>query len=45
MIDIIRIQAEARWSDAVIHNGTLYYTSVPENLDADAEAQTESTLA
>ncbi|MBG6247900.1 MULTISPECIES: RidA family protein [Symbiopectobacterium] len=45
MTDIIRIQPEARWSDAVIHNGTLYYTSVLENLDADAQAQTESTLA
>lgn len=45
MTDIIRIQPEARWSDAVIHNGTLYYSSVPENLDAGAEAQTENTLA
>ncbi len=45
MTDIIRIQPEARWSDAVIHNGTLYYTSVPENLEADAQAQTENALA
>lgn len=42
---IKRIDAEARWSDAVIHNQTLYYTGVPENLAADAEAQTANTLA
>lgn len=42
---ITRIDAEARWSDVVIHNQTLYYTGVPENLDADARAQTANTLA
>ena len=42
---IKRIDAEARWSDVVIHNQTLYYTGVPENLEADAEAQTANTLA
>jgi len=42
---IKRIDAEARWSDAVIHNQTLYYTGGPENLAADAEAQTANTLA
>jgi len=42
---IKRIDAEARWSDAVIHNQTLYYTGVPEHLAADAEAQTANTLA
>ncbi|VYU77414.1 RidA family protein [Metakosakonia massiliensis] len=42
---ITRIDAEARWSDAVIHNQTLYYTGVPENLDADAYAQTANTLS
>ncbi len=26
---ITRIDAEARWSDVVIHNQTLYYTGVP----------------
>lgn len=41
---IVRIDADARWSDAVIHNQTLYYTGVPENLDADAFEQTVSTL-
>lgn len=45
MTTIKLINPEARWSDAVIHNGTLYYTSVPDNLDADAQAQTENALA
>ncbi|VDZ67587.1 endoribonuclease L-PSP [Klebsiella aerogenes] len=42
---ITRIDAEARWSDVVIHNQTIYYTGVPENLDADAFEQTANTLA
>jgi len=42
---ITRIDAEARWSDVVIHNQTLYYTGVPVNLDADAFEQTANTLA
>ncbi|HAV2206884.1 hypothetical protein ASV14_11495 [Enterobacter cloacae subsp. cloacae] len=42
---IVRIDAEARWSDVVIHNQTLYYTGVPSNLDADAFEQTADTLA
>jgi len=42
---IMRIDAEARWSDVVIHNQTLYYTGVPANLDADAYEQTANTLA
>lgn len=45
MMTIVRIDAEARWSDVVIHNNTLYYTGVPENLDADAFDQTANTLA
>lgn len=28
MMTIVRIDAEARWSDVVIHNNTLYYTGV-----------------
>ncbi|WP_310607065.1 RidA family protein [Buttiauxella brennerae] len=44
-MSIVRIKPEARWSDAVIHNNTLYYTGVPENLDADAYEQTANTLA
>lgn len=42
---IMRIDAADRWSDVVIHNQTLYYTGVPENLDADAFEQTANTLA
>ena len=40
---ITRIDAEARWSDVVIHNQTLYYTGVPANLDADAFEQTATS--
>lgn len=43
-MSIARIKPEARWSDAVIHNQTVYYTGVPENLDADAYQQTANTL-
>ncbi|OON40492.1 hypothetical protein BTJ39_08785 [Izhakiella australiensis] len=42
---IERIDPEHRMSEAVIHNDTIYYTSVPENLDSDAEAQTADALA
>ncbi|MDZ7320431.1 RidA family protein [Kosakonia sacchari] len=42
---IVRIDAADRWSDVVIHNQTLYYTGVPENLDADVFEQTANTLA
>jgi len=42
---IERIRPEPRMSDVVIHNDTVYYTAVPENLDADAKAQTAETLA
>ena len=42
---VTRIDAGARMSDVIIHNQTLYYTSVPENLDADAFEQTANTLA
>jgi enamine deaminase RidA (YjgF/YER057c/UK114 family) len=44
-MSITRIDPEHRMSEAVIHNDTIYYTSVPENLDADAEAQTAHSLA
>ncbi|NIY46838.1 RidA family protein [Cedecea colo] len=44
-MSIVRIKPEARMSDAVIHNQVLYYTGVPENLDADAYEQTANTLA
>ncbi|MDF7680914.1 RidA family protein [Enterobacteriaceae bacterium ESL0689] len=42
---ITRIDAEARWSDVVIYNQTIYYTAVPSCTDADAFAQTADTLA
>ncbi|ALB55294.1 RidA family protein [Cronobacter universalis] len=42
---IVRIDPADRWSDAVIHNQTIYYTGVPENLDGDAYEQTANTLA
>ena len=38
---ITRIDAEARWSDVVIHNQTLYYTGVPS---ADTLAQIDAVL-
>ncbi|EHS2596538.1 RidA family protein [Salmonella enterica] len=44
-MSIVRIDAEDRWSDVVIYNNTLWYTGVPENLDADAFEQTANTLA
>lgn len=42
---IKRVDTQARWSEIVIHNQTLYYTSVPDNLDADAYEQTRNALA
>jgi len=42
---IERIRPEPRMSDIVIHNDTLYYTAVPENLEANAKDQTAETLA
>ena len=42
---IERIRPEPRMSDIVIHNDTVYYTAVPENLDASAKDQTAETLA
>lgn len=44
-MSIERIDPAARWSEAVIHNGTVYFTSVPENLDDDATGQTTNALA
>ncbi|MDE9492540.1 RidA family protein [Xenorhabdus bovienii] len=42
---IERIDPDTRWSEAVIHNDTIYYTSVPENLDGGITEQTADTLA
>lgn len=44
-MSIQRIRPEHRMSDIVVHNQTVYYTSVPENLDANAKNQTAETLA
>ncbi|MBP1130115.1 MULTISPECIES: RidA family protein [Serratia] len=44
-MNIERIDPDKRWSEAVVHNDTIYYTSVPENLDDDATAQTANALA
>jgi enamine deaminase RidA (YjgF/YER057c/UK114 family) len=44
-MNIERIDPAQRWSEAVVHNDTIYYTSVPENLDEDATAQTADALA
>lgn len=41
---IIRIDPQDRWSEAVIHNNVIYYTSVPNNLINDAYHQTKSAL-
>ncbi|XKM14101.1 RidA family protein [Orbaceae bacterium ac157xtp] len=42
---ITRIDTADRWSEAVIHNDVIYYTSVPTNLCDDAYLQTKSALA
>lgn len=34
-----------RYSDSVVHNGTVYLVEVPSNLDGDATAQTKNLLA
>ncbi|MBH3200995.1 RidA family protein [Serratia marcescens] len=44
-MNIERIDPDQRWSEAVVHNETIYYTSVSENLDDDATAQTANALA
>ena len=44
-MSIERINPEQRWSDATVFNDTIYFTSVPENLEADATAQTANALA
>ncbi|UCV08714.1 RidA family protein [Dechloromonas denitrificans] len=34
-----------RYSDSVVHNGTVYLVEVPSNLDADITEQTQNLLA
>jgi enamine deaminase RidA (YjgF/YER057c/UK114 family) len=42
---IQRIRPDARMTDVIIYQQTLYYTSVPDNLEAEAEEQTTNALA
>jgi enamine deaminase RidA (YjgF/YER057c/UK114 family) len=41
---IVRLNAEDRWSDAIINNGTMYFTVVPEIEGTDAQQQVENCL-
>ncbi|KEA52955.1 MULTISPECIES: RidA family protein [Mangrovibacter] len=41
---IVRLNAEDRWSDAIINNGTMYFTVVPEIDGTDAQQQVENCL-
>ncbi len=43
--DIVRVGTTARWSDVVVHNGTLYTVDVPADADADLDGQTQQLLA
>ncbi|MFR9720502.1 RidA family protein [Aeromonas diversa] len=45
MSQITRIGTTARWSDVVIHNGTLYVVEVPATLEADLQTQSREVLA
>ena len=40
-----RIGVSTRWSDMVIHNGTVYVVEVPASVDADVTTQTREVLA
>lgn len=42
---ITRLDPADRWSEAVIHNDIIYYTSVPADLTGDAYQQTQSALS
>jgi enamine deaminase RidA (YjgF/YER057c/UK114 family) len=44
-MDITRIGTTARWSDLVIHNGTVYIVDIPTSLDADMGTQARELLA
>jgi enamine deaminase RidA (YjgF/YER057c/UK114 family) len=41
---ITRINPQAQWSDAVVHNGTAYFVEVPES-GVDITTQTQAVLA
>ena len=42
---IERIGVQTRWSDMVVHNGTVYVVEVPASADADITTQTREVLA
>jgi enamine deaminase RidA (YjgF/YER057c/UK114 family) len=42
---IQRIGVQTRWSDMVVHNGTLYVVEVPASVEADVTTQTREVLA
>lgn len=42
---IERIGVQTRWSDLVIHGGTLYVVEVPATVPADVTTQTREVLA
>jgi enamine deaminase RidA (YjgF/YER057c/UK114 family) len=42
---IERKGVQTRWSDVVIHNGTVYFVEVPATVDADVATQTKEVLA
>ncbi|WP_447836026.1 RidA family protein [Aeromonas salmonicida] len=44
MTAITRVGTTQRWSDVVIHNGTLYVVEVPATDDADIHQQTHEVL-
>ena len=44
MAAIQRIGTTQRFSDAVVHNGTVYIVEVPSNTDGDITAQTQNLL-
>ena len=44
-MQIQRHGSTRRYSDSVVHNGTVYLVEVPSNLEADITGQTENLLA
>lgn len=44
MTTITRVGTTQRWSDVVIHNGTLYVVEVPVSEEADIHQQTREVL-
>ncbi len=44
-LPIDRVGTTARWSDVVVHNGTVYIVDVPASTDGDVTAQATQLLA